>query len=138
MVIKEAGLKDIQALMDLYSELSMVYTDRPDIIISAISDPNTKLFVLEDGEKIVGAACLSFRIVPSFGKVGYVDDVIVNSTFRKKGFGELLTIHCIDEAKKNGCARIELTSHPIRIAANKLYRKLGFKKTGTNCYQLKF
>ena len=55
---------------------------------------------------------------------------------RGKGIGEKLTQFAIDYAVEQGFAEIDLTSNPTRVAANKLYQKLGFVLRETNIYRL--
>ena len=44
----------------------------------------------------------------------------------------------VEFAKKHEISKIDLSSKPERIAANNLYKKLGFKQRETNVYRLKF
>ena len=63
-----------------------------------------------------------------------VEDMIVDPTYRGKGYGEEILLQLLAWAKKEGMDTIELTTNPSRLAANSLYQKVGFKLHPTNHY----
>lgn len=65
-----------------------------------------------------------------------VEDMIVDEKYRGKGMGEKILLDLIAWAKVNGVEMIELTTNPKRIAANSLYKKVGFWLHETNHYLL--
>ena len=65
-----------------------------------------------------------------------VEDMIVDESQRGKGLGEKILRDLIKWAKRNGVEVIELTTNPKRLAANSLYKKVGFKLHETNHYLL--
>ena len=136
MEIRLAKKTDIAALMALYHVLSENYQDSPEAILATLKHPSTVIFVAEEGDVVVGTATVSFRAVPSKGLVGYIDDVVVSAAVQGKGLGRLLSDRCVQEARDRGACRIELTSHPKRGAANRLYEKMGFHLRDTNSYNL--
>lgn len=69
-------------------------------------------------------------------KQAVVEDMIVDESLRGKGYGKEIVLALIDWARKNKIEVIELTSNPKRIAANELYKKVGFKLHPTNHYLL--
>jgi ribosomal protein S18 acetylase RimI-like enzyme len=85
-----------------------------------------------DGE-IVGAATLGVFRTPS-GVHAHVEDVIVDESLRGRGIGEVLVNHLLHLAREMGLKGVSLTCNPRRVAANALYRKMGFKKWETNVY----
>ena len=66
-----------------------------------------------------------------------VEDMIVDEKQRGKGLGEKILLDLIKWAKGQGVEVVELTTNPKRIAANELYKKVGFKLHETNHYLLK-
>lgn len=99
-----------------------------------INSGNTKLFVAEEGDTIVGALTLVFNKIPT-GEKAWIEDVVVSENARGKGVGKLLTQFAVDYALEKGISKIDLTSSPERVTANKLYQKLGFQKRITNVYR---
>jgi len=102
---------------------------------SIVSDKNTAVVVAIDGKRIIGIATL--YIVRKFGTItGDIEDVIINEAYRGQGLGEKIMKKLIAVVRAKKMNSVRLTSRPSRIAANKLYQKLGFKKRETNAYKL--
>ena len=101
-----------------------------------VEDRNTNLLVATNqvGE-IVGSLTLVVFTIPT-GKKAFIEDVIVDGAARGMGLGEQLLTKAIEVAKDKGVKRIELSSRPLRVPANKLYQKMGFKVRETNFYRL--
>lgn len=70
-------------------------------------------------------------------KQAVIEDMIVDEKHRGKGLGKKILLDLLQWAKKNGIEIIELTSGSHRIAANELYKKVGFQVHQTNHYLLK-
>jgi len=71
-------------------------------------------------------------------KFGTIEDVVVNENHRGQGIGRKITENLIENGKQLGLKYIELTSKPHRIAANELYKKIGFIPKETNVYRMVF
>ena len=97
---------------------------------------STLLLARDDRGQIVGALNLTVYRVPT-GIRSVIEDVIVDISARGQGIGEILMQRAIDMAREKGVRNISLTSNPLRVAANKLYLKMGFEKRETNAYQIK-
>lgn len=95
------------------------------------------LFVALDGKKIVGMAML-FMLQKIGRKTATVEDVVVLASYRGQGIGEKLMRALVAEGKKQKLRSLTLTSRPSRVAANKLYLKLGFSPKETNVYKLSY
>ncbi|MFB9058229.1 GNAT family N-acetyltransferase [Mariniflexile ostreae] len=100
-----------------------------------IASPNTVLFIAEENNEILGTLTLVFNRIPTGDKV-WIEDVVVDSAARGKGVGKQLIQFSIEYVKDKNIEKINLTSSPERVAANKLYQKLGFIKRETNVYRL--
>ena len=67
----------------------------------------------------------------------HIEDVVVLSSFRGQGLGRQLMEHLIDYARRELVSvDMYLTSKPSRVAANALYRALGFTPKETNVYKM--
>ena len=96
---------------------------------------STHFFIAElDNKEIAGILTLVTYDIPSGHKV-WIEDLVVDESQRGKGYGRELMLFAISFAKSTGAKSIELTSRPSRIAANQLYRKLGFVIRETNVYR---
>lgn len=59
---------------------------------------------------------------------------MVGSGFQGQGIGRALIEHIIGSAQSElAPVDLNLTSKPERVAANELYRKLGFERRGDEC-----
>ncbi|HCR72343.1 MAG TPA: GNAT family N-acetyltransferase [Anaerolineae bacterium] len=108
-----------------------------DLLHALLADASSTLLLARDeSNKIVGALTLIVYKVPT-GIRSIIEDVIVDESARGKKVGEQLMLKAIDVAKSRGAKNISLTSNMQRVAANRLYIKLGFTKRETNAYQMK-
>ncbi len=97
---------------------------------------STLITARNDSGEIVGALTLTVYRVPT-GIRSIIEDVIVDISARGQGVGESLMRYAIDLAREKGASNISLTSNPLRVAANRLYLRVGFTKRETNAYQMK-
>lgn len=100
-----------------------------------MTQENLRVFAISFEKNIVGIATLRWHELPQ-GRAALLEDVVVASRVRGRGFGERLVRHVADWAEKRHIRYIDLTSRPDRKAANALYQKLGWEKRTTNVYRL--
>ena len=94
----------------------------------------TFFFVAEENGVILGTLTLVTYRIPT-GKKAWIEDVVVEKNGRGKGIGKLLLEHAMQFAAEQGIPKIDLTSNPTRVAANELYKKIGFQLRDTNVYR---
>ena len=102
-----------------------------------LESANSHLFFLMKDEQIAGMLTVGIYYSPTGGKA-WIEDVVVDETFRGQGLSKLLVAHAIEFTKSKGIPSLMLTSNPKRIAANKLYQAMGFERKETNVYRMKF
>jgi ribosomal protein S18 acetylase RimI-like enzyme len=131
--------RDVMAMNKLLAQL----TESPTLLtLERVKEVATQSFWLvavdtSKGHRVIkGMNTMTISHIPT-GIVGHLDDVIVDESLRGQGVGEELLKRLLKQAKEEEVDRVELTCNPIRVAANKLYQKLGFKQRETNCYMLK-
>lgn len=102
-----------------------------------LNSPCTRLFIAIDrnsDNRIVGSFSLViFRIAT--GKMIRIEDVVVDESRRGEGIGRKMMEYALNLAKKSGNVKIELYSHPTRVAANELYHSLDFKILKAHLYR---
>ena len=139
--VRLATEADLPRLLELLQQLSLdapreqVASPLPEGYRRAFqqieADERQQLFVLEDGGRIVGTACLI--IVPNVSHEGrpyaLVENVVADETERSAGYGELLLRHAMAEAKGAGCYKLALTSNKRRPGAHRFYQRLGLRAT---------
>lgn len=140
MIIKEittlttAIQTAIQHFIDLL--VTTPYTASIETLTALVESENSHLFLAYDeAENIMGMLTVGMYYSPT-GKKAWVEDVVVDDAFRGQGIGEKLVQHAINFVKTKQVDLLMLTSHPSRIAANKLYPRVGFNKRETNVYKM--
>lgn len=125
-------LSDLDALMH---ELSATSFCDELLLSNALNDANVHVYVIRDCSHIVATATLCVKHTLEF-TIGDVESVVVSSRCRGRGYGKALMLALIEAARGLGVHHLSLTSHPGRVAANGLYRGLGFERRETNCYRM--
>ena len=101
-----------------------------------LESANSHLFFLMKDAQIAGMLTVGIYHSPTGGKA-WIEDVVVDETFRGQGLSKLLVAHAIEFVKSKQIPLLMLTSNPKRIAANKLYQAMGFERKETNVYRMK-
>jgi ribosomal protein S18 acetylase RimI-like enzyme len=101
-----------------------------------IDSPATTLLVALAGGEIVGSTTLVLFRIPG-GLRARIESVVVDQAARGRGIGEALCREAIARARAAGAALVDLESLPARLAANRLYPRLGFERRDTNVYRLR-
>ena len=102
-----------------------------------LASENSHLFFIMKDEQIAGMLTVGIYYSPTGGKA-WIEDVVVDETFRGQGISKQLVAHAIEFVKSQQIPLLMLTSNPKRIAANKLYQAMGFERKETNVYRMKF
>lgn len=101
-----------------------------------VEEPSCHTFVVEHDGEIVGTASLIIYSTPTKGRMGRVEDVVVDGSMRGLGLGRTLMDALIDMAKEKGVRTIDLTSNKTRSAARGLYESMGFEYVDTDVFRL--
>lgn len=83
-----------------------------------------KLFVLMEGLKSVGL--IAFTVDKRHQKY-YIESVLIDQKYQKRGFGKIMLLMGIEYLKSQGCEHLTIGVHRFNIAAQKLYTSVGFK-----------
>ena len=126
--------KDLLGLME---ELDPEVTVTVEEMRAAVEMSGTHFFAaVDDDGHIAGCATLCVFGSPT-GLKASVEDVVVSQACRGQHIGKRLMEHIITYARTN-LADVDLclTSRPHRVAANNLYKSLGFQPKETNVYKM--
>ena len=92
----------------------------------------SEIYVYEDivNNKIVATAKLLIeqKLARGGGKVGHLEDVVVDVGYRKMGLGGKLVINIIDLARQRGCYKL-IGNCTLDLIG--YYEKIGFSNKGT-------
>jgi GNAT superfamily N-acetyltransferase len=139
VVLRRARREDVPALVALIAADQLGATrdgirDEADLksyeaAFAAIdADPAHILLVAESAGAVVGTMQLSF--LPGLARRGalraQIEAVRVAESTRGSGLGAAMMQWAIDEARRRGCALVQLTSDKSRTDAHRFYQRLGF------------
>ena len=124
-------------LLGLMHELAPTIAVTGEMLEQAAEAPGTHLFAaVGDDGRILGCASLCVFDSPT-GRKASVEDVVVSSDARRQGIGRALMDHIIGYALRElAPIDLHLTSRPERVAANEMYKRIGFEKRVTNVYRM--
>jgi GNAT superfamily N-acetyltransferase len=92
------------------------------------ADPAHLLVVAQAGQDVIGTMQLSF--IPGLARRGalraQVEAVRVHQAYRGRGLGAAMLTWAISEARRRGCALVQLTTDKSRTTARRFYERLGF------------
>ena len=108
-------------------------TDLQTMIVSGSSH----LFLISYEDERAGMLTVGSYKTPT-GQKHWIEDVVVDQRFRGKALGYKLVEHAIRYVESLGNSILMLTSSPARVAANQLYRSVGFEPKETNVYKMTF
>jgi GNAT superfamily N-acetyltransferase len=139
VVLRRAGAVDVPAIVELLAADQLGATrdgidDDADrnayqrAFAEIDRDPAQLLVVAEADGRVVGTLQLSF--LPGLARRGalraQVEAVRVHADYRGGGLGQAMLTWAIGEARRRGCALVQLTSDKSRTAAHRFYERLGF------------
>ena len=94
-----------------------------------------ELFCAFEGNDIIGMASLIMYNVLS-GNKAWIEDVVVDQNFRRKGVATALTHALIDRAKERGADYLLLYTGTHRKEAHGLYESCGFALKNSHLYHM--
>lgn len=133
--VENLDVTDINRLVGYLSSDCLNITK--DYLESIVTKSDTSIFLARENGEVLGTFSLVIYKIPT-GIKASIEDVVVDLNARGKGVGEAMLRFAIDYASKMGVSKLDLTSKPERVAANNLYRKVGFRKRDTNIYRIEF
>lgn len=136
--VKEFDPAYVGIINELLSQLTsspvpFTDTDLQTMIVSGSSH----LFLISYEDEIAGMLTVGSYKTPT-GQKHWIEDVVVDQRFRGKALGYKLVEHAIRYVESLGNSILMLTSSPVRVAANQLYRSVGFEPKETNVYKMTF
>lgn len=137
MIIRKAKKKDIDnGLLKVYIEgYKHHYNGRPDIFLNKSDDDlkedlikiinESNILVLDDN-KVIGL--IVYKIIDKFYKKIFIDQIVIDSSQRGKGYAKMLIDKVNEIAKKENCKSIELGCWTFNKNALDMYKHIGFSE----------
>ena len=148
-MIRRAEIKDIGRLNELLFQIQAIHAGaRPDIfkigakkytddeLAAIIADDDTPIFVLEIDGAVAGYAFCVYKLTEENDqlqrrKVLYLDDLCVDSRYRRQGVGTQLYKYVLKTAEENGCDSVTLNVWRVNDEARRFYEKMGMEPLKT-------
>jgi GNAT superfamily N-acetyltransferase len=142
IVCRPARREDVAAIVRLLADDGLgagreVVSDPPaaayfEAFDKLAANSRSLLAVAQDSDgAVIGTLQLTF--IPGLSNQGaelaLVSAVRVSSHLRGQKIGEQMMTWAMDEARRRGCASMELLSHASRDGAHRFYERLGFPKS---------
>lgn len=137
MNIKRINLSEANLVVGLFDKYRVFYKKDSDIglaerfIKTRLGNNESEIFVALEGDQPIGFT----QLYPKYSSVSAVknwilNDLYVESNYRKQGIGEALIKKAMDFAKSDGATYIQLETAVNNYTAQSLYEGIGFQKQG--------
>jgi N-acetylglutamate synthase len=122
MYIRPITFKDYDNLLPLWQEnyFANEMDEYPQFELFLSKNPGLSLLAEEDG-KIIGSILGSYD-----GRRGYIQKLVIDKTYRRKGIGKQLMLALIEKLHETGVLYIPLAVEPELLP---FYLSCGFKQT---------
>jgi GNAT superfamily N-acetyltransferase len=139
VTLREAVVDDVPTLVELLAADQLGSTRESADSVEGLApylrafeaidaDPAHLLVVADADRRIVATMQLTF--IPGLARRGalraQIEAVRVHAQSRGSGIGGAMIVWAIDEARRRGCALVQLTSDKQRAEAHRFYSALGF------------
>jgi ribosomal protein S18 acetylase RimI-like enzyme len=135
MSIQKATINELDSIAELFDSYRVFYHQESNLegarefLKERLVNEESVVFLANDGDNPVGFV----QLYPTFSSVSMkkswvLNDLFVNESARKKGFGEKLLEKAIEFAEETGAIGLFLETGHDNVTAQRLYEKIGFKK----------
>ncbi|WP_420603787.1 GNAT family N-acetyltransferase [Flagellimonas sp.] len=141
MTIKHLTPEDLT--VDMENQMVKLFKQlNPDLKLNPLvkimeKEDQLSLVYCQEGDQIIGMASMVTYSVLS-GSKGLVEDVVVDTAYRGQGLGRQLMEKLLQIAQEKGLTEVLLFTGNHRQSAIRLYTKLGFEKSQSGMYRIRF
>ena len=124
-MINELSKDNIVEFLSILSNLTKVYNNDFELEIMTRNfkeniinlSSNINIFIIIDNHKIIGTGTLIIeqKVIHNFGKVGHIEDVVIDKNVQGKGLGKKLINFLIDQSKINNCYKVVLSCSDDKV-----------------------
>ncbi len=127
MIIRVAEIADQEEIIKLWLEFFTEDTD--DIVKTYLNKrcKNGEILVAIENDKLVGFIGFAKDV---FFESDYIEALVVDKNFRRKGIAKSLVQECEKQAMKRGCRRVFSSVEPSNLASFQMHRSLGYIECG--------
>lgn len=84
-----------------------------------------KVFILMEGKRSIGLVAFS---IDNKNKKYYIESVLIDKKYQHRGFGKIMMVKGLEYLKCQGCKYLTIGVNRFNVAAQKLYKSVGFKE----------
>ena len=134
-ILRLARIEDLSSLVGLLGQLKFYSVDQyydfskgENILSGIIEDENFYMLVAEIDKKIVGTATMLIQrnLTHNGRPYAHIENVVTDSSYRKRGIGKMLLSELIKVAKNLDCYKVILN---CSTENSKFYKSIGFELT---------
>jgi Leucine-rich repeat (LRR) protein len=143
ITIRKAQFDDLRVMANLLSQLFSIESDfeinfdkQYNGLKLLFNKRSATMLVAKHRNNVVGMITMQRLVSTADGNyVGLVEDLIIDSEYRKMGIGSLLVESILEQAHTQGFSRVQLGADKENAKALSFYQKRGFNKTNLNIYR---
>jgi len=134
---------EILSLLELYKQLNpednMINEFTAKNIWKNIETQNIKYFIAKENGKIISSCyiCIIPNLTRGGKSIGFIENVITDIEYRRKGIGKNIIKNAIKYAKEQNCYKILLQSGNKRANAHGFYESLGFDGESKRAFEMR-
>ncbi|MDR1796038.1 MAG: GNAT family N-acetyltransferase [Clostridiales Family XIII bacterium] len=143
VLVRMATSDDIPELLRLYKQLqpqNEFELNSAEAAFRKAATQGVTYFVAEIGGILVATCYIA--IIPNItwncASIGFIENCVVDTDFRRRGVGRRLINVVIEFAKARGCYKATLQSGNGRTEAHHFYESCGFNGDSKRAYELRF
>jgi GNAT superfamily N-acetyltransferase len=134
---------ELFSLLELYRQLNsddFINEITAKTVWENIKNQDIKYFVAKENGKIIASCyiCIIPNLTRGGKSIGFIENMITNVKYRRKGIGKTVMENAIQYAKEQNCYKVLLQSGNKRTDAHPFYEKLGFDSTSKKAFEMRF
>ena len=134
---------ELSSLLELYQQLdsgNVIDELTAKNIWQNIKSQDIKYFIAKENGKIISSCyiCIIPNLTRGGKSIGFIENVITDEKYRKKGIGKTVMENAIKYAKEQNCYKVLLQSGNKRTDAHPFYEKLGFDGESKKAFEMRF
>ena len=134
---------ELLSLLELYQQLNptddIMSENIAKNIWNDILSQNVKYFVAKENGKIISSCyvCIIPNLTRGGKSIGFIENVITDTKYRRKGIGKKVVENAIEYAKEHNCYKVLLQSGNKRTEAYSFYEAIGFDSSSKRAFEIR-
>ena len=119
---------EYKRLINIFRETTFTEEDFKETLKN-INNNNSIIYIIELDGKFIGTGTILFeyKFIHNISKIGHIEDICIDISYRNKGLGKLLIDYLVNYAEENGCYKVTLYCED---KLEKFYGSSGLERKG--------